>query len=140
MSMSVLRDIFAKAIVKDPNLLGEALRKTFIDDDGGRGPSAGPYKLAPEFKAVELASVLGDRIVDVLVENSYCDEYDLSDAKEEFLTDYPNTQVFTNGDVHIAWYWDGDGTLLFVVPGDKIAVMNEDCKKDYGWQFVYWEV
>ena len=32
----------------------------------------------------------------------------------------------------VAWYWDGDGTLLFAFDGRMIV--NTDCKKTYGWK------
>ncbi len=33
---------------------------------------------------------------------------------------------------YCCWYWDGDGTLLFVLP-DRVLI-NTDCKKTYGWE------
>lgn len=42
--------------------------------------------------------------------------------------------------VDCCWYWDGDGTLCYVVwsdgqrTGDPVrAISNNDCKKDYNW-------
>lgn len=34
----------------------------------------------------------------------------------------------------VAWFWDGDGTLL-VGYNNKLAI-NTDCKKSYGWEWV----
>jgi hypothetical protein len=34
----------------------------------------------------------------------------------------------------VYWFWDGDGTLLFKV--EDIYLVNNDCKKDYVWEFV----
>lgn len=36
--------------------------------------------------------------------------------------------------VLVAWFWDGDGELYF--NADGVRVYNNDCKKDYRWQFV----
>jgi hypothetical protein len=43
--------------------------------------------------------------------------------------------VFTKGNIHIGWYWDGDGCLV-IQEGNKIAV-NNDCKCDYTWEWIY---
>lgn len=42
--------------------------------------------------------------------------------------------VHPNG-IEVAWHWDGDGTLVFRLP-DGTVVANDDCKKDYGWEFM----
>jgi len=34
--------------------------------------------------------------------------------------------------IECRWYWDGDGTLAFSLPGNRWLV-NTDCKKDHGW-------
>jgi len=39
-----------------------------------------------------------------------------------------------NFNIWLAWYWDGDGTLV-VSDGNRIAV-NHDCKCYHGWKFV----
>lgn len=35
-------------------------------------------------------------------------------------------------DLHVYWYWDGDGTLVFKLPDDRI-IYNSDCKHDDEW-------
>lgn len=32
------------------------------------------------------------------------------------------------------WYWDGDGTLRFILP-DGTRIINTDCKTDYKWEW-----
>jgi hypothetical protein len=34
--------------------------------------------------------------------------------------------------IECRWWWDGDGTLVFSLPGGEFLV-NTDCKKNYGW-------
>lgn len=36
--------------------------------------------------------------------------------------------------IECRWYWEGDGTLLFILP-DKSQLINTDCKKTSGWEF-----
>lgn len=45
-----------------------------------------------------------------------------------------NGSHFTHIDYPIdaAWYWDGDGTLSFLV--DRRAIINTDCKKRNNWR------
>jgi hypothetical protein len=35
-------------------------------------------------------------------------------------------------EIECRWYWDGDGTLVFILPDGQYLV-NTDCKKDHGW-------
>jgi hypothetical protein len=42
--------------------------------------------------------------------------------------------AYTNGQVNIGWYWDGDGTLV-IQCGNKVA-RNDDCKCDYNWEWI----
>lgn len=34
----------------------------------------------------------------------------------------------------VGWYWDGDGVLVFI--DGQVALVNDDCKKDYCWKHV----
>lgn len=43
-------------------------------------------------------------------------------------------KCFSNGTIHLAWYWNGDGALA-IIENNKCAV-NFDCKKDYTWEWV----
>ena len=45
--------------------------------------------------------------------------------------------VYTNGNIWIAWYWDGDGCLA-IKEEDKLAI-NNDCKCDDYWEWVEYE-
>lgn len=35
-------------------------------------------------------------------------------------------------EIECRYYWDGDGTLVFILPEGQYLV-NSDCKKDHGW-------
>src|SRR6185312_12602247 len=36
--------------------------------------------------------------------------------------------------IEFGWWWDGDGTLAFVIP--EVGILrNSDCKKDHDWEF-----
>lgn len=42
-----------------------------------------------------------------------------------------------NIQVDVCWYWDGDGTLAFILsdgPQPFRILVNNDCKKDYRWE------
>lgn len=56
--------------------------------------------------------------------------YRLTAASDECdkVTAYENEKLVA------MWYWDGDGTLLFWVKGERIAYVSTDCKKDYEWE------
>lgn len=96
----------------DPNLLGELLRDKFFDQDDMEG-SVGCYttfKLRPDVK--ELPDMPNEE------EPScpwHCAELYLNDIR-----------------VEMSYYWEGDGTLMFVLP--DCIISNDDCKKDYGWE------
>lgn len=38
--------------------------------------------------------------------------------------------------VHVCWFWDGNGTLVFDARSGRARrlIVNTDCKKDYGWE------
>lgn len=42
--------------------------------------------------------------------------------------------AYSNGQIHLGWWWDGDGTLI-IQEGNKIAI-NNDCKSSYGWAWI----
>ena len=136
--MTTLSDFISKAVRNNPDIFGEALRQGCFDGSKGECPAAGPYNLVEGFEPVDPRSDLGQKLLETLADEERMEDNDPFDV-EEFLADYPGTQAYSNGLIHIAWYWDGDGTLLFVVPSENIAVINSDCKKDYGWRFVDWE-
>ncbi len=124
--------IFCKDTQKmeDANEFGEALRKyCFISDKyGGTYGCYSTFELRPEFKKIEMNSNIGKDLLLYLGlnEDGSCGE---GDWKQTF-----HPSLFSNGEIHLGWYWDGDGTLV-IHEGNKI-VYNSDCKKDYVWKWI----
>ena len=56
------------------------------------------------------------------------------DDKEWYRYTIKASKLFSDGKIHLGWYWEGDGTLIFI-EGDKMAI-NTDCKCDYYWDWV----
>ena len=67
-------------------------------------------------------------------------ETDLKD-NEDFgsMHDIVWNRAKWKGLIECRWFWDGDGTLIFIFP-DGSSLENSDCKKDYGWYFHHDEV
>lgn len=124
-----IAQLVAEKAFRNPNIFGEAIREAvFVGTGFGCYMS---FDLLPEFKEIE-----DDDLSEKLLLLLAGDDPD-AETPAEMITDYaPN--LFSNGQVHIAWYWESDGTLLVVSEELKIAAINTDCKKDYGWEFVPW--
>lgn len=58
----------------------------------------------------------------------YNHEYDTDDLKA--------SRFFSNSEVFVAWYCDGDTTLYFKLLSEGIAIVNRDAKKPHDWRFV----
>ncbi len=46
-------------------------------------------------------------------------------------------EMYTRGrkeGIECRWFWDGDGTLAFMIPGSDEWLFNSDCKKSHGWE------
>jgi len=127
---------------KDPNKIGEALRHwSFVGRNGERGCYS-TFQLSDFFVKLEGATLLKkeykkyfDRADSVCYP---CDDINLNC----FIADFPafKDKYFNIPFLKIilAWKWDGDGCLYFRVIGNgkDIEVINDDCKKDYEWEFV----
>lgn len=116
--------------IDDPNTFGELLREyCFV---GGYGCYQ-TFDLKSEFVLVDKNSTLGKSLLAILGVSeerlNSTDEWTRGFAEDIYRRAY----MFSNGIVHVAWYWDGDGELVFV-EGDKIAI-NSDCKCDYNWKW-----
>lgn len=100
--------------IQDPNKFGELLREYFFTKEG-----IGCYS---NFE-VEPFMFQGEPPASI----------------KEFFGDCENAIHFyisrDNQSLWLAWTWDGDGTLI-VSDGERIAE-NHDCKKGYGWRFLY---
>ena len=44
------------------------------------------------------------------------------------------TYAFESPELVVIWSWDGDGTLLIYVKGEKYYYINTECKCSYGWE------
>lgn len=42
--------------------------------------------------------------------------------------------AFEDDKVVCMWLWDGDGTLLVYIKGEKTVLVNTDCKSVYEWE------
>lgn len=105
--------------IRDPNALGELFRSYAFDCNGE--DCVGCYtcfELIAGFKTSE-DKVLKRKVASWL-------GLDSSEAFEVFHEE--------SSGLTVAWYWDGDGSLLFAM--DEIVVVNFDCKKNYGWSFL----
>ena len=114
----------------DPNIFGETLREYCFVGDGFGCYST--FELLPEFYKINDAKQKKD-FIDRLCKEWYGTSYNYEPENEE--KDSLSKNLYTNGNIIITWYWDGDGTLI-IAEKNKIAV-NGDCKKDYGWYWLY---
>lgn len=95
----------------DPNEFGEILREYCFNERYGCYSCFDLIEGFKEFDGIYLKELL--------------DVYE-----DESITVY----CYKYGELEIAWYWDGDGTLL-IKEGNRIAI-NSDCKKNYTWEWV----
>ena len=121
-------------MMNNPNLFGETVRDyAFVKHKDYDYGCYSTFELLPEFKEVKEGELL-DKLIDELNEGN---DWDEGYTRQMFIQE-SRPQCFSNGEIHVAWYWDGDGTLLVVSEPDGRAAINTDCKKDYGWKKVKW--
>jgi hypothetical protein len=109
----------------NPNVFGEFIRNAvFVKNRGTDFGCYSTFELTSDFKPISPESSPGKRLVQMLLSDD--DFFDCIDQEELALC-----RLFSNGIFTVAWYWEGDGTLL-VGSGSKFAI-NFDCKKEYGW-------
>ena len=123
-----MKKVIDTQTTNDPEVFGETLREyVFVQDKyGGDFGCYSTFDVRPEFQLKECPP----RIAELLMGAS-------SDWHpfHEWEKDRKKRCVYrTNGEIVVAWYWDGDGTLYFK-EGDREAI-NNDCKKGYGWEWV----
>ena len=113
--------------MEDSNRFGEALRNyCFIPDEcGGTTGCYSTFKLRPEFKPIKKDSKKWKKLFNLIV--GECDKEYIAEVRDRI-------KMFSDGNIHLAWYWDGDGSIL-IVEGDK-GVINTDAKCDYTWEWV----
>lgn len=115
-----IEDIAKAKKFKNPNVFGEAVRDlAFVKENEDDLGCYSTFKLEEGFIKVNPQSAEGKRI---LAAFGICFEPD------------EKPDMWTNGPLTVAWFWDGDG-ILIVGDGEKMAI-NSDCKKDHGWEWV----
>lgn len=88
------------------------------------------FKTHPEFVKIDAKSKRN--LYDLL-------DWDASDYMDSpFVSGLENDNIFVNAvespSMIAMWYWEGDGTLLVHIKGEKYAYINNDCKNDYDWE------
>lgn len=111
----------------NPDLFGETLRNWVFQPDGfGTFGCYSTFKTRPEFQPVDPETPLGIALLDAL---GYVDG-----DTEYWYQGVEGVTLLSDGEIHVAWYWDGDGILAFMAQGK--TARNDDCKKTYGWEWV----
>ena len=108
----------------DPDAVGELLRYTFFKADREKG-EVGCYMTFDWREGVEpLADLtVTDRWDDTTV-------WTRARMRVQHIDDHGQP---TESQIECRYYWDGDGTLLFLLP-DGRCLVNYDCKKDHNWE------
>lgn len=108
--------------VKDPNIFGETLRDVvFVKHDDLDFGCYTTFKLSNGFSKVEDSHLRG------ILSDIVC-------AGQE-----DHAEAYINGNILVAWFWDGDGTLFIGskdLCGNISGAVNYDCKKKSGWEWV----
>jgi hypothetical protein len=107
------------------DMVGEMLRSWAFTEACG---CYSCFDLIEGFDQRPMTPAIAERLMGRPVNPQSADDDDQDILKRGFYA------VHDNG-IEVAWYWDGDGTLWFRVPGE-IEVVNSDCKKDYEWKLV----
>lgn len=109
--------------LKEPNRIGEALRAWAFP-----GPGCGCYSnfdVRPDFVPISPEEPENRWIVAGMLGRNDDDEVSAEYMAGATAYRAPNGLV-------VAWYWEGDGLLAFLMR-DQWALTNSDCKKDYEW-------
>jgi len=114
MSLKILVEIDTER--DDAVTVGEVLRGKFWDQSTGM---LGCYSTFTYNKDV---TVLPDRVEKYPEDPNYGSQ-DITWHRAEW-----------NG-VVCEWYWDGDGTVRFILPAEGLALINSDCKKPSYWEW-----
>jgi hypothetical protein len=113
----------------DADMFGEILRKKSFQDNGFGCYST--FDMRPQFYQ-HTEGALFEKAINMILNHDYGSEFDDEDKQE--LASRIMVYYSECDDILVAWYWDGDGTLL-VGTGGKFSI-NSDCKKDHYWEFI----
>jgi hypothetical protein len=110
----------------DPNKVGEYLRdESFIKVNKFDYGCYSTFELQPNFKQITGNRRL--RLLGKLMNFDFC-------CRKISENLFAYVRFDNNQPLIIAWYWDGDGTLLFATK--SFIIINTDCKKDDCWEQV----
>jgi len=116
----------------NPNAIGEWLRKKCFKEEYG---CYSCFELTEDFKPIkdkEIKRKLAFGFMDFMPPDEDPQIFD-----EEIQEMVDGGFYYTNGELYVCWFWDGDGTLIFQETGGaKRGVINDDCKKDHRWNWL----
>ena len=137
----------------NPNAVGEALRSLFFDEKTvfPRRYSLGAPKSYRETGCYTTFDWQADveELEPIVVEESTCsycqdtahvNSFDFSKCSCTYAATWTRSKKVvrveeeygTSDEIECRYWWDGDGTLIFILP-DGSWLVNEDCKKDHDW-------
>lgn len=112
-----------KMTINNENQLGEALRNEFFQQDLREGAFG---QVVPSFGCYSTFE-LRDGVEELPDEDVYngdeIDEYNVWTCAKK---------IIQGKEVKMRYYWDGDGTLQFILPRGWV-LENTDCKKNNHW-------
>lgn len=114
-------------LINNPDVLGELLRDLAFKpvrrkDNTLELGCYNHFEVKDEWKAFKLSNV-EDKIQKVM-----CDELGFDVLESQSFTIYSHSAE----NIFMTYFWDGDGTLLFILPNGTVC-SNQDCKKNYNW-------
>jgi hypothetical protein len=130
-----------KKLFKDKNFsintIGEKLRNfSFIPEGENDRGCYSTFNVNSDFEKINEKDKKYHKAISIIAFNKIIDYKDLDNEEKEYYNDIKNyNQIYYNNKEKIlmAYYWDGDGTLIFKRK-NKIFI-NSDCKKDYKWKY-----
>ena len=122
-----MKKIINTQTTDDPNVFGEIIREFAFKKEYG---CYSCFDLLDEFKPIPEGYDIQGRLQMAMGIHQTQDEKDLCYSADELRQ---RASYFSNGKIHIGWYWDGDGTLA-IIEGIRCAV-NTDCKKAHDWHW-----
>lgn len=126
--MKINVEIDTKTI--DCDFLGELLRNYLFVNDGNEKIYTGD-KNYKEFGCYETFNVRKDAIkIGASNIKQILSAYKIEHYKD--LRYFGYVFNYFGCEIICIWYWDGDGTLIFILP-DR-AIINTDCKCSYDWR------